>query len=210
MSNERVWITADTHFQHEGVIKHCNRPFKSVQEMNEQLIKNWNELVDKKDHVYILGDFAFKDHLKFIMALKGRKHLIIGSHDGMSAEVLKHFVTVNEMKQIKYKGRYFCLTHCPMRTWEDCFRGNVHLHGHCHGRLISYNLSFDVGVDTHNYKPYNMDEILEIVKKREIEMIKSHRILEVDGKRQYYQDDVRYLEYLLKLKIKNEGGVKCQ
>lgn len=198
MSNERVWVTADTHFHHESIIKHCNRPFKNIEEMNETLVSNWNELIDKRDHVYILGDFAFKDHLKYIQSLKGKKHLIVGSHDSMSSEILKHFVTVSEMKQIKYKGRFFCLTHCPMRTWEDCFRGNVHLHGHCHGRLKSYNLSFDIGVDNNDYKPFNMDEIIKMVNEREKEMLKTHRIIEgKNGEKQYFQDDVKYLEFII-------------
>ena len=46
-SGENLFFTSDTHFFHEGIIKFCNRPFESVEEMNETLIRNWNETVPK-------------------------------------------------------------------------------------------------------------------------------------------------------------------
>jgi len=195
---ENVWVTADLHFDHDAILKHCSRPFKNTEEMNDYMIDLWNAKINKHDHVYIIGDFAFKNHVKFINALKGQKHLIIGSHDSMSSEVYKRFITVDYQKQIKYKDRYFVMSHCPLRTWENCFRGNIQLVGHCHGRMNFYNLTFDIGVDTHDYSPYNMDEVMEMVNKKEIEMQKEHRIvLNEKGEKIFYQDDVKYLEYLV-------------
>jgi len=34
-----IFFTADLHFGHENIIKHCNRPFKSADEMDAMLIK---------------------------------------------------------------------------------------------------------------------------------------------------------------------------
>lgn len=56
---ENLFFTSDTHFFHEGIIKFCNRPFASVEEMNEAMIRNWNEVVHEKGTVFHLGDFAF-------------------------------------------------------------------------------------------------------------------------------------------------------
>ena len=56
MSN--IWFTADHHFGHKNIMKHCNRPFPSVDEMDEILTGNWNMLVKPGDTVYHIGDFA--------------------------------------------------------------------------------------------------------------------------------------------------------
>ena len=204
MSGERVWICSDTHFGHESIFKHCKRPFATVKEMDEFIIENWNKVVEKHDHIYILGDFAFNNHLKYITALRGKKHLIIGNHDSMNKECLNRFVSACHYKQIKYGNRFFELTHCPMRTWNDCHRGNIHLFGHTHGRMKTYNLSFDIGIDTNGCKIYNMEDIMNMVKKREEEMIENKRISIIDSKKTYFQDDLKYFEYLLA-----KRGVKC-
>ncbi len=49
---------SDLHLGHYNVIKMCNRPFSSVEEMDETLINNWNAAVHDEDDVYILGDFS--------------------------------------------------------------------------------------------------------------------------------------------------------
>ena len=36
---------ADMHFDHDSIIAYDNRPFDSVEEMNEALIANWNRVV---------------------------------------------------------------------------------------------------------------------------------------------------------------------
>jgi calcineurin-like phosphoesterase family protein len=101
------WVTADPHLAHKNIILHCNRTpwiypnpdydpekkfhFKhnnpkavDLKRHDEEFIENWNSRVDKKDRVKILGDFAYKNHRKFIDALNGKKILIKGNHDKMS------------------------------------------------------------------------------------------------------------------------------
>jgi len=57
----KTWFTSDTHFGHFNIIEYCNRPFKTVDEMNSKLIRFWNERVKPDDIVYFLGDFCFKN-----------------------------------------------------------------------------------------------------------------------------------------------------
>ena len=80
----KIFITSDTHFSHKNIIKYCNRPFSSVEEMNSVLTDNWNSIVSKDDLVIHLGDFSFgrtiesiKNHLD---KLNGNKILILGNH----------------------------------------------------------------------------------------------------------------------------------
>lgn len=77
----KYFIIADTHFGHKNIIKYCNRPFKTIEEMDETLIKNWNEVVSKEDTVLHLGDVFLcgKEKAKQIMSrLNGKKILIKG------------------------------------------------------------------------------------------------------------------------------------
>ena len=72
-----VFFTADTHFGHYNIMRYIDRPFKSVDEMNNTIITNWNKVVSKSDRVYHLGDFGFHSYYHNIQEifneLKGHK-----------------------------------------------------------------------------------------------------------------------------------------
>lgn len=77
------FFTSDPHFYHTNVIKYCDRPYLSVEEMNEALVNNWNSAVKSEDTVYCLGDFsmAARPVETFTPRLNGNKFLIPGNHD---------------------------------------------------------------------------------------------------------------------------------
>lgn len=78
-----IYFSADLHFFHANIIKYCNRPFKTVEEMNEKLVEYWNETVAPEDTVYYLGDFSLAKRPVelFLPRLNGTKRLICGNHD---------------------------------------------------------------------------------------------------------------------------------
>lgn len=172
-----IFIISDHHFNHKNIIKFCNRPFKSVDEMNTIMIDNHNSLVRSKDTVYLLGDFAYSNHMHFIHALNGRKILIIGNHDRMSKQAYDQFTEVigtpkqPGILQRNIDGRSVVMSHFPLYSWTGSNRGSWHFYGHCHGRkyepiLVDVNgnfsnnaesfsggLSCAVDVDVWDYKP---------------------------------------------------------
>jgi calcineurin-like phosphoesterase family protein len=82
-----IFFTSDHHFDHANIIKYCNRPFLSVDEMNEEIVKRWNQVVDANDTVYYLGDFSLgKGSVeKFVPRLNGEKYLVMGNHDACTS-----------------------------------------------------------------------------------------------------------------------------
>ena len=117
MSNN-IWFTGDTHFGHANVIKHCNRPFKSADEMDETMIRNWNDRVSEHDSVYHLGDFSFSKGPKtreILDRLNGHIYLIRGNHDG--DQVVKvcadKFVWIKDYFELKVDNQKMILCHYP-------------------------------------------------------------------------------------------------
>jgi calcineurin-like phosphoesterase family protein len=79
-----VWFTSDLHLGHARIIELCNRPFRDVDHMNEELVTRWNERVTDADVVFILGDLALgkiDESLEWVKHLAGRKMLVPGNHD---------------------------------------------------------------------------------------------------------------------------------
>lgn len=171
-----VFFTADCHLGHGpnregygGIIFHANRPFKTMQEMDEALIANWNADVKKGDHTWILGDFAWRNHRQYLHRLNGKKFLVRGSHDKMDGETLRLFAEVHDgMERRLFNKTPFILTHCSMRVWEGSHYGSINLYGHSHGRLPEYNdkLQMDVGMDVWDYRVVPLELILMVMTTR--------------------------------------------
>jgi calcineurin-like phosphoesterase family protein len=168
-----TWVTADQHFGHKGIIHFLNRPFKSTDEMDEVLIVNWNAKVGENDLVYVLGDMIWVGDAKQILdKLKGKIIYIPSlewTHEKIVLECRDRFEKVSPLltiKAIRTYGIYITLCHYCMRTWPKSHYNSWHLFAHSHGRLEAIGKSQDVGVDTHNFFPYSLDEITAIMKGR--------------------------------------------
>lgn len=164
-----IYFTADLHFGHDNIIRHTNRPFSSVPEMNETIIENFNRSVGNNDTVFILGDVAHRiaseEANNLIRRLNGKKILIKGNHDLKYQADL--FEKVANYLEVYYQRRLFCLMHYPLLAWHNNFKGSFMLHGHIHQRF-DYNeenrknriLRYDVGVDANNFRPVSAEEII--------------------------------------------------
>lgn len=155
-----LFFVADLHFSHANIIKHCSRPFRSVEEHDEALVSNWNHAVGKHDTTYILGDFAYKRHNHWVNRLNGKKILILGNHDKMSQLELSQFAEVHKLLDTQIDKQLVTMCHYKMQSYRSSFHGAWHLFGHSHGRMPEGPLSFDVGVDVWDYSPIHWSEIV--------------------------------------------------
>ena len=155
-----IYFTADLHFGHANVIKHCNRPYASAEEMDAELIRNWNATVKPKDEIYILGDFTMRpaaEAHRYLAQLNGSKYFIRGNHDKFlkGFETYEHdFKWVKDYHVLKHDGYRLVLFHFPILEWDQYYRGAIHLYGHVHNSSTSARLlaslagpAFNVGVD---------------------------------------------------------------
>ena len=136
--------------------------------MDTKMIENWNSVVSKKDFVWILGDFAWRNHMHYFMALNGKKGLCSGNHDKMNQDCLKNFSEVTQIKQLKIDGKLIILCHYPMRSWNGRIHGTLHAFGHVHHRLDRDLIrnTIDVGVDGNSFFPYSWVQLIKNIKER--------------------------------------------
>lgn len=156
-----VWFTADTHFGHTKVIEYMDRPWSTVEEMDDALIANWNAVVQPRDTVWHLGDFVFRgDARAYRHRLNGHIHLLMGNHDNKKNVEAAGFVSVRQVHYLRHEGHRFWLSHYAHRTWRNSYHGCFHLYGHSHGMISGYGKSMDVGVDAvAGYRPIHWEEI---------------------------------------------------
>ena len=159
-----IFFTSDTHFNHQYMLN-TRKQFTSLEEMNEQLIANWNSRVKRNDLVYHLGDFALGSVAEAVTIsnrLNGQIYLVRGNHDRVAENKLcrNRFVWIKDLHRVKIDGQKIYLLHYAMRTWNCMHHGSWHLHGHSHGSLPELDVkSFDVGVDCWNLFPVSYEEV---------------------------------------------------
>ena len=181
------YISADCHFSHWNIIKYCNRPFKSVGEMNDTIIKNFNSVIKPDDIFYNLGDFCMGDKYDYIASLinrlNGRKVFIRGNHDKVKIlNQLKEDKLIEDWHDIfatYINGQYIVMCHYPMRSWDKSSHGSWHTFGHVHSRFDNnnYGLSCDVGVDSWNYFPVSFDMLSKKMALRKAELEATQEII---------------------------------
>lgn len=158
-----IFFTADTHFNHKNIIKYCNRPFETVEEMNKTMINNWNNKVGALDTIYHLGDFGFGDIEPIRKQLNGNIILISGSHDKSALDKPFLFSKISPLLEINEHNHRIILCHYAMRTWSKSHYNSWHLYGHSHGHLESWGKSFDAGVDGWGFTPLSINDVITVM-----------------------------------------------
>lgn len=168
-----IWFISDTHFGHSNILKYCNRPFKSIEEHDKRLIKNWNERVKPEDLVFHLGDFCFSRSSEAPTAprassafeyyrnqLNGNIIFIAGNHD-------RHNKIKTPIRSIviKYGGKLIKLTHQPEHAegkYSLNFVGHVHQHWKFRKEIIDCRITtlVNLSVDVWNFRPVKYGEII--------------------------------------------------
>ena len=160
-----IYLISDLHLDHKNIMRYCDRPFSSVEEMNRTIIDNWNEVVEEDDFVYLVGDLAFgrrRSKMRYwLKKLNGNVILILGNHDKGYLDSIVHA----DKCVLFYKGKKFLLIHDPkmVNSGDDWV-----IHGHEHNNkpekypfMNGKNRTINVSVELINYTPISLDFLVD-------------------------------------------------
>lgn len=156
-----VWHISDTHSYH-----------------------NLLTIPDNIDIVIHSGDCSnYKDleknYQEYLQRLNGNKFFINGNHDNKDTICLykKYGTFLGNLYEVNINYQNIVLCHYAMRVWRGSHKGTWHLYGHSHGSLpdLKDSLSFDVGINCHNYYPLEFKDVLKIIKSKEYKPIDHHK-----------------------------------
>jgi calcineurin-like phosphoesterase family protein len=140
ISMPAVFLVSDTHFGHAGVCHFTRndgvtklRPWTDPDEMDEEMVKRWNETVRPNDKVYHLGDVVInRKALKTLARLNGDKVLIRGNHDIFRDDEYREYF--RELRAYHVMNGMI-LSHIPIHE-ESLGRFGVNIHGHLHADRV--------------------------------------------------------------------------
>lgn len=160
------YVIGDTHFGHDNIIEYCERPFDSVAEMNDELVRRWNNKISERDTVIHLGDVRHHPDpattAHWLEQLNGEVLLIRGNHDGDVGQNEAYHTATSATIQ---HGRYdFYLEHQPVgfSGWQ------IHGHAHCND-LVNYPLinrasqRANVSVELIGYRPLSLEKLVKLL-----------------------------------------------
>ena len=171
-----IFITSDPHFDHNQPFIYDARGYSSVEEMNKEQLRKFNETVGPEDDVYICGDLMLggsEAGKSWVSQLNGRIHIILGNHDTNARkefyESLPQVVEVVYATMIKAAGRYWYLSHYPTMTanFGELKGQPINLAGHTHSTDKWENIktgTYNISVDAHDGYPVNITAIVADIK----------------------------------------------
>jgi calcineurin-like phosphoesterase family protein len=188
------YFSSDWHLGHYNIMRVANRPFSSVEEMDNTIMDNMITPLKKGDNIYFIGDIGYnketiEEALKRIHKKKINFFWILGNHDMKFplGEFEQYCHTITPSLIIKREHTVIHLNHFPMMTWEKSFYNSFHLYGHLHTNSVELEevekrqtgKAFNVNLEFNDYKPYNLHDIFEIMSKKgdnwDYELLKKER-----------------------------------
>jgi calcineurin-like phosphoesterase family protein len=135
-----VFLVSDTHFGHTGVCRFTRmdgvtklRPWDNADEMDEFMVKAWNERVRPTDKVYHLGDVVInRKAMKTLARLNGDKVLIRGNHDIFRDDEYRAYF--RELRAYHVMNGLI-LSHIPVHE-ASLGRFGCNIHGHLHANRV--------------------------------------------------------------------------
>lgn len=203
-----IFFSSDSHFAHKNIVRGTTawrnkdgtiptgstRDFDTIEEMNETIIKNFNDKVKENDLLFHLGDVAFGGYQNIEVFLDRlickNVCLIYGNHDQNIKKnvwgIKDRFMGTYDYREINLNDNNFVLCHYPLSSWHGLNKGVIHLHGHVHlppHKKLGRGKMIDCGVDGNNLTPYHIDEIIEIMKSQPIfsEIENDHHLDRLSG-----------------------------
>jgi len=175
-----IFLVSDTHFGHAGV---CNfmrndgvtklRPWNNPEEMDEEMVKRWNETVRPNDKVYHLGDVVInRKALKTLGRLNGDKVLIRGNHDIFRDDEYRQYF--RELRAYHVMNGMI-LSHIPIHT-DSIGRFGTNIHGHLHANRVMYLPTWRIDdtridpryhcvcVEQTDYRPILFEDVIKRIK----------------------------------------------
>ena len=160
----KIFVIADTHFNHKNIIKYCNRPYKNVEFMNFDIITKWNKVVRPRDIVIHLGDFGFGTQMELnqiFNRLNGRKFLVMGNHDYRVGKQYYEEIGFEDVIKDEFVIGNIVLSHYPKKVNDN----QINIYGHIHNKepkdWYNDNKHYCVSVEKINYTPIDIDELLK-------------------------------------------------
>lgn len=181
-----VFLVSDTHFGHAGVCKFTRpdgvtkiRPWDNPEEMNEAMVKLWNDTVRPNDKVYHLGDVVInRRYLPILDRLNGDKVLIKGNHDIFKLEdYTKYFRDIRG----SHKMGDYILSHIPIHPESLARWCGGNFHGHLHTNRVMMEVEtnsmlweevidpryFNVSVECIGFKPILFEDAVKLMKEQQ-------------------------------------------
>jgi calcineurin-like phosphoesterase family protein len=177
-----TFFTSDHHFGHKNIIDHTGRPFGSVRDMDDEMVRRWNSVVRGNDTVYYIGDFGLSSpgYLAGILGkLKGTIHLIKGNHDkkgtALNPKCRDRFESIGDVKQIYVNDKkaprgkqHIFMFHYSCDTWNKKHWSTWLLYGHSHGkgRDRPDELALDMSVEAWDYTPVSYEQVRQVMARK--------------------------------------------
>ena len=186
-----TWLFGDPHAFHTNLTRGVSkwddksrcRDFDTAEEMTERVADNINSLVKEEDQLICLGDWSFGpvDNIRKFRNMIRCRHvgLVAGNHDRSpdtklsdGSLVYSNFSFYEKYLELTVRKTKVVIFHYPIASWNEMGRGSIHLHAHTHrcpeDRYVNGGKSMDVGLDGNDLLPYNLDDIMDIMKDRPV------------------------------------------